>query len=965
MREMNRWRLPVSFALAYFAGAELGHVLSVKPGHLATLWPPSGLYLAVLLFTPLTQWPRLMAAAVLADLASAGLHGDALWISTSFWLAHTLEAVGGASLLRSLFPVPFTLDGLKNTLGLAVVCGLLSAPVGAFVGALTLRIAFGALLSEAWLTWWIGDVVGILVFAPLVLAFRDGRDVPPARPSRWRIVEAGLFIVTTALTVTVVFGVVPGRPVKFAIYPCLLWGAVRFGLRGASGGLAVVSLLAVSLTLTQWGAFSAADLPPLSGMHVVQLFLSVTALSFLSLAAVIVERDRGSRELGRREQELRDVIDTIPTGVGSALPDGSMEFVNRRWTEYSGLEDSSGLRWQAAIHPDDLGRHMDKWRASVASGEPFENEVRYRRAADRGYRWFVVRAVPLRDAHGAIRRWYGVSTDIDHRKRAEALLAGEKRILEMLARGDSLAHVLDELCRLVEQQTPDVLASILLLDGDRLRHGAAPSLPKAYTDAIDGAVIGPTAGSCGTAAYRGQQVIVSDIATDPLWTDYRELALPHSLRACWSTPIRSSDGNVIATFAMYYRDPRSPSERDQDVIEQITHLAGIAIHRKLDEDRLRDSEDQWRAVFENNPIMFFVVDAADNVVSVNPSGAEQLGYTIDELVGRSALDLFYEADREAVGKHIAACFARVGHARSWELRKVRKDGRMMYVRETARAMRRTGREPVVLVVCEDITERKRAEEALHRAQTDLAHVTRVTTLGQLAASIAHEVNQPLAAIVADATASLNWLARAKPDLEHVRETLAAIVKDGHRAADIIQRIRQLTTKTEPRNARLNVNDVVRDVVDLVRAELQRHDVALALELTAELAFVFGDRVQLQQLILNLVMNAVDAMTSVSGRPRNLIIGSERHHEHHITVAIHDTGVGLDPNHIDRLFNAFFTTKPGGMGMGLSISRSIVEAHGGRLWATPNSPYGAIFHFSLPIDVGRDSAHEPRRLVETP
>jgi PAS domain S-box-containing protein len=639
--------------------------------------------------------------------------------------------------------------------------------------------------------------------------------------------------------------------------------------------------------------------------------------------------------------------------------------VNRRWTEYSGLEDSSGLRWQAAIHPDDLGRHMDKWRASVASGEPFENEVRYRRAADRGYRWFVVRAVPLRDAHGAIRRWYGVSTDIDHRKRAEALLAGEKRILEMLARGDSLAHVLDELCRLVEQQTPDVLASILLLDGDRLRHGAAPSLPKAYTDAIDGAVIGPTAGSCGTAAYRGQQVIVSDIATDPLWTDYRELALPHSLRACWSTPIRSSDGNVIATFAMYYRDPRSPSERDQDVIEQITHLAGIAIHRKLDEDRLRDSEDQWRAVFENNPIMFFVVDAADNVVSVNPSGAEQLGYTIDELVGRSALDLFYEADREAVGKHIAACFARVGHARSWELRKVRKDGRMMYVRETARAMRRTGREPVVLVVCEDITERKRAEEALHRAQTDLAHVTRVTTLGQLAASIAHEVNQPLAAIVADATASLNWLARAKPDLEHVRETLAAIVKDGHRAADIIQRIRQLTTKTEPRNARLNVNDVVRDVVDLVRAELQRHDVALALELTAELAFVFGDRVQLQQLILNLVMNAVDAMTSVSGRPRNLIIGSERHHEHHITVAIHDTGVGLDPNHIDRLFNAFFTTKPGGMGMGLSISRSIVEAHGGRLWATPNSPYGAIFHFSLPIDVGRDSAHEPRRLVETP
>ena len=964
MNARSRWLFPLSFALAYFAGAELGHALSLEPGHLATVWPPSGLYLAVLLLTAPRQWPRLMAAAVLADLASAALHGDALWVSTTFWLAHTLEAVVGASLLRSWFPIPFALDRLKNTLGLAVVCGLLSAPIGAIVGALTVRIAFGGVLSEAWLTWWVADVVGILVFAPLVLAFKDARELPPARLSRWRMLEAGLFVVTTAFVVTVVFGLVPGRPVKFAVYPCLLWGALRFGLRGVSGGLAVVSPLAVAFTLSQWGAFSAADLPPLSGMHVVQLFVSVTALSFLCLAAVILERDHASRELRQREQELRDVIDTIPTGVGAALPDGSMDFVNRRWAEYSGMEDSSGSRWQTAVHPDDLSRHMEKWRASVASGEPFENEVRYRRAGDGRYRWFVVRAVPLRDMHGTIRKWYGVSTDIDHRKRAEALLTGEKRTLEMVARGDSLGHVLDGLCRLVEEQAPDVLASVLLVDGERLRHGSAPSLPKAYTDAIDGITIGPTAGSCGTAAYRAQHVIVSDIATDPLWSDYRDLALPHSLRACWSTPIFSSDGNVIATFAMYYREPRSPSRRDQAIIEQINHVAGIAIQRKLDEDKLRDSEDKWRAVFENNPIMFFVVDAAETVVSVNPSGAEQLGYRIDELVGRSVLDLFYESDREAVGKHIAACFEHLGHARSWELRKVHKDGRTIYVRETARAMRRTGRAPIVLVVCEDITERKRAEEALQRAQTELAHVTRVTTLGQLAASIAHEVNQPLAAVVADATASLNWLATAKPDLGQVREALAAIVKDGHRAGDIIQRVRQLATKTEPRNARLNINDVVHDVVALMRAELQRHDIALVPELTAELPLVFGDRVQLQQVILNLVINAVEAMAAVTGRPRQLIIRSEPHDQDQIAVTVHDTGVGVDRDNVDRLFNAFFTTKPEGMGMGLSISRAIVEAHGGRLWATANSPHGAIFHFSLPVNIDRNSVRGPRRLVET-
>src|SRR5262249_34195046 len=463
----------------------------------------------------------------------------------------------------------------------------------------------------------------------------------------------------------------------------------------------------------------------------------------------------------------------------------------------------------------------------------------------------------------------------DHRKRAAALLAGEKRILEMMARGDSLSHVLDGLCRFVEEQAPGVLASVLLLDGDRLRHGGAPSLPRAYADAIDGAVIGPTAGSCGTAAYRAQQVIVSDIATDPLWRDFRELALPHSLRACWSTPIFSSARNVIATFAMYHREPRNPSQRDQDIVEQITHLAGVAIQRKLVEDKLRESEERWRAVFENNPSMLFVVDAAETIVSINSSGAEQLGYAIGELIGCSVLDLSYEADREAVGKHIAACFERLGHARGWELRKVRKDGTMIHVRETATAMRRTGREPVALVVCENITERKRAEEALHRTQAELAHVTRLTTLGELAASIAHEVNQPLAAIVADANASLNWLAAAEPELERVRETLAAIATDGHRAADVIQRIRQLATKTEPCKARLDVNDVVRDVAAVVRAEVARYEIALTLDLALAMPAVVGDRVQLQQLVLNLVMNAIEAMASVRGRPRKLLIRSER------------------------------------------------------------------------------------------
>jgi len=252
-----------------------------------------------------------------------------------------------------------------------------------------------------------------------------------------------------------------------------------------------------------------------------------------------------------------------------------------------------------------------------------------------------------------------------------------------------------------------------------------------------------------------------------------------------------------------------------------------------------------------------------------------------------------------------------------------------------------------LAITRDLTEHARASEALQQAQAELAHVTRVTTLGELAASIAHEVNQPLAAIVADANASLNRLTTATPDLDSVREALHAIVKDGHRAADVIQRIRQLATKTDPRRATVDINDVIRDVAALVRTEVLRHQVSLRVELAPAMPLVLADRVQLQQVIINFVMNGIEAMASVEDRPRELVVRSGPHDGDDVLVAVQDAGVGIDPKNVDQLFSAFFTTKPGGMGMGLSISRSIIEGHGGRLWATPNPNHGVTFHFALP------------------
>jgi PAS domain S-box-containing protein len=276
------------------------------------------------------------------------------------------------------------------------------------------------------------------------------------------------------------------------------------------------------------------------------------------------------------------------------------------------------------------------------------------------------------------------------------------------------------------------------------------------------------------------------------------------------------------------------------------------------------------------------------------------------------------------------------------------DGSVRYLHVVAHALEKAESGDLEFVgAVMDVTERKRAEQALHRTQAELAHVSRVTTLGELLASIAHETNQPLAAIVADASASLNRLAAADPDLEQVRDALNAIVADGHRAGDVIQRIRQLATKTDPCRAPLDLNDVIRGVVPLIVAEVRHHQVSLRVELAPTLPSVPGDRVQVQQVIINLVINGIEAMAPVADRTRELVIRSRPHDGDQVLVAVEDAGIGIDVTNVDRLFDAFFTTKPAGMGMGLSISRSIIEGHGGRLWATPNPTHGTTFHFTLP------------------
>src|ERR1700722_9548751 len=273
-------------------------------------------------------------------------------------------------------------------------------------------------------------------------------------------------------------------------------------------------------------------------------------------------------------------VDAIPALAWSARPDGSAEFLNRRWLDYTGLsaEEASDWGWAEALHTEDRDRLMVFWRNLLDSGEAGEIEARLRRH-DGDYRWFLFRVEPVRDNRGNILKWYGANTDIEDRKRAEALLAAEKRTLEMIASGARLADILERLCETIDAQASNIKSAVMLMDADgtHLWPAAGPRLPKAWIEAITPLKIGPCIGSCGTAASLKQRVIVSDISTDPLWADYRDLALSHGLRAAWSQPLLSKKKEILGTFCVSYAEPRTPNETDLRLIEGAGHIAVIAI----------------------------------------------------------------------------------------------------------------------------------------------------------------------------------------------------------------------------------------------------------------------------------------------------------------------------------------------------------------------------------------------------
>ena len=541
----------------------------------------------------------------------------------------------------------------------------------------------------------------------------------------------------------------------------------------------------------------------------------------------------------------------------------------------------------------------------------------------------------------------------DHQKLSEALSLLDKTVLEMIMAERPIAPVLETLCHRIEELSPGLICSVLLLnqrDGS-LEGGIGPSLPPAYLKAVNGLEIGPRAGSCGTAAYLRQMVVVADIATDPLWADYKQLALPHGLRACWSIPIAARDGTTVGTFACYYGQPRTPDSYQLALINRASHLAGIAIEHQRIKTELRAAEQRYRTLVERLPAITYIAEVGihGRWHFVSPQIESMLGFSVEEWLADPAIWMrcIHEDDREialAAEKRVQ----QTGALYQAEYRMRARDGRVFWFRDEANLLEGPeGSTPLMQGVLYDITEHKRLEDQLRQAQ-------KMEAVGQLAGGVAHDFNNLLMVIQAHVDRMRGQLAQTDPCYPDAVEIHNATI----RAAALTSQLLAFSRKQilQPRVLELGavLNEVGKMLERLITA-----NITLRVEVEPELGRVKADRGQLEQTILNLAVNGRDAMPdggTLSIRARNVHFREPQVWRHsslqpgsYVELAVQDTGTGIEINDQSRLFEPFFTTKaPGkGTGLGLAMVYGVVKQSDGAILVESAPGRGSTFRIFLP------------------
>jgi PAS domain S-box-containing protein len=761
-----------------------------------------------------------------------------------------------------------------------------------------------------------------------------------------------------------------------------------------------------------------------------------TLLQWVGVNLDIEELKCAEHALRESEYKLRQIIDTVPSLLWSAGPDGQPTHVSQRLLNYSGLrlEDFQIRGWEAFVHPADFPEAAKAFYHAIQTGTSYQDVHRLRRAADGEYRWHHARGEPLRDREGRIVQWYGLSVEIDEAKKAEDRLRRSEAHLaeaQRLSRTGSSAfndstilYWSEEMYRIwgfdPAQGVPSREAAFQRVhpsDRDRMRAEVERALREKRGSLSEFRIVLPDGRVKHLESIRepvfsasgelveivGTQIDVTErkrteqtlreseakfrdyaeTASDWFWEigpDYKFTLLTENAfgshaadrigRAWWDHALDLETEPEKWRLVQATLDSRKPF---RDFVYRGLSGNGSPMHVKASgkpvfdangefrgyrgtgsdvteimrtQEALRESERSSRSAIDGIAGLISVLAPNGELETTNRQLLEYFGRSLEWIKNWGTNDAVHPEDRPRVLELFKEAMA-AGIPFQHELRMRRFDGEYRWFDNRGVPVRdASGRIARWYILLTDIEDRTRALARLEQMQSDFAHMNRVSMMGELAASLSHEITQPIASARNNARAAQNFLDMQPPDLGEVREALGCVVGDTDRAGNIIDRIRDNIKKASPRKFRFDLNMAIDEVIGLARSVITTNGISVRTRLAEALLPVQGDRVQLQQVVLNLILNAVEAMSTVEAEPRELLISTEQVRTGGVLVSVRDSGPGIDLDHLDRVFDAFYTTKSAGMGMGLSICRSIIDAHGGRMWAEANEPRGASFQFTV-------------------
>ena len=955
-------------SIAYFLGAKIGLALTPHPQPVSTLWPPNAVLLGALLLAPRRSWPLIIAAVFPAHLLTELNTGVPLGMTLSWFVSNCTQALIGAALVRRHVDGQVRLDSVRRVALFVIGAAILPAFLASFLDAGFVKLNhFGT--GNYWDVWsarFFSNVLATLAIVPVMLTWGDHLPLNLRSISPRKAIEAAWLAVGLLLVCLFVFeepagGLAAMPALLFAPLPFLFWAAVRFGPAGVSSCLLVLALLSVWGAIHGRGPFDERSIA--DNVYSLQLFLIINFIPLLTLTAVIRERATAVEDARRATQQLQIALTAarmgtwewdLVQGSGTLSHEAEALMGTGRAATYQRFIDD-------VVHPDD--RTAVEAAVLCALEEDLPYEAEFRMVNSEQVKWLHNKGVVLRNADGLAIRMIGVSTDITARKSAEAALLRETTLRESESRFRSLA---DAMPQIVYTARADGQVDYF----NRRWYEFTDTKPGPITDQTWLSVVHPADRGELSAAWRAciasghpyehEARFWSARHAGYRWHLDRAVAVHDDAGGItrWYGTSTDIDDHKRAEQSLR----RSESELrilseylEQRVAQRTAQLttANATLREEIDvrlriEAALRASEERFAKAFRASLDAIAIVQYPSmRIVEINDRWEMLFGYRRSEAIGSTVDDLSIYASR-AESDDVSGCVAAQGYIREFELDLRRKNGATLRAVLAAETVTVDG-QPCLIMMVRDITERRRQERELEVQRHELAHLGRVALLGELSGAVAHELNQPLAAILTNARVAQRMMATGAPDQVMLREILEDMVADSLRAGSVIHRVRGLIRKDDAIRQLVNPNDVVTDVLDLAHSDLIRRGVTVATDLPASVSLVSADRVQLQQVLLNLIVNACDAMVDNAPRDRTLTM-TVAEEGTIVRISVADCGPGVAAGLIDAVFEPFVTSKPQGLGLGLAICRSIIGAHGGRIWAANNPSHGATFSFVLPVPI---------------